>query len=131
MRPSGGLGLVNGGEGAAVDHRSVQAPVDALVGGRVGQVEAVDVAVLEALQAAFLGQGAHRTAQLSVAAGYQRALGHHGKGVLQHRMGLIGLGQLALVQRDGPLDAQLGVGQVHEGAGLLQVGGPVGVHQVV
>ena len=42
----------------------------------------------------------------------------------------VGLGDGGLVQRDGPLDGELGVGEVHEGVGPLQLEGPVGVHQV-
>ena len=42
----------------------------------------------------------------------------------------VGLGDGGLGQRDGPLDGELGVGEVHEGVGPLQLQGPVGVHQV-
>lgn len=42
----------------------------------------------------------------------------------------VGLGDGGLVQRDGPLDGELRVGEVHEGVGPLQLERPVGVHQV-
>ena len=42
----------------------------------------------------------------------------------------VGLGDGGLVERDRPLDGELGVGEVHEGVGPLQLEGPVGVHQV-
>ena len=42
----------------------------------------------------------------------------------------VGLGDGGLVQRDGPLDGELRVGEVHEGVGPLQLQRPVGVHQV-
>ena len=42
----------------------------------------------------------------------------------------VGLGDRGLVQRDGPFDGELGVGEVHEGVGPLQLQRPVGVHQV-
>ena len=45
-------------------------------------------------------------------------------------MVLIGLGQLTLREGYRPLDAERRVGEVHEGVCLLELGGPVGVHQV-
>lgn len=42
----------------------------------------------------------------------------------------VGLGDGGLVQRDRPLDGELGVGEVHEGVGPLELQRPVGVHQV-
>ena len=42
----------------------------------------------------------------------------------------VGLGDGRLVQRDRPLDGELGVGEVHEGVGPLELERPVGVHQV-
>ena len=42
----------------------------------------------------------------------------------------VGLGDGGLLQRDRPLDGELGVGEVHEGVGPLQLERPVGVHQV-
>lgn len=126
----GRLGAVHGGVGAAVDHRAVEGPVVLLVILGAGKVEGVDVAVVEAGQAALLGGGAHRAAELAVAARDERAPGRHGQRVREHRVVLIGLGQLALGQRDGPTDAQRRVGEVDEGVCLLELGGPVGVHQV-
>lgn len=126
----GRLGAVHGGVGAAVDHRAVEGPVVLLVILGAGKVEGVDVAVVEAGQAARLGGGAHRAAELAVAARDERAPGRHGQGVGEHGVVLIGLGQLALGQRDGPLDAEPRVGEVDEGVCLLELGGPVGVHQV-
>ena len=49
---------------------------------------------------------------------------------LQHGVRLVGLGELALGKRDRPVGAELGVGEVDEGVGLLELGRPVGVHQV-
>ena len=127
----GGLGPVHGRVGAAVDDRAVERPVVAGVGLRVGHVEGVDVAEVEVLgDAALLGELAHRMAQLPVAAGDERPLGRHGDDVLEHRVVEVRLGYGGLIERDRPLDGELRVGEVHEGVGLLQFKGPVGVHQV-
>ena len=127
----GGLGPVDRGVGAAVDHGAVERPVVLCVGVRVGHVEGVDVAEVEVLRhAALLRERAHRVAQLAVAAGDEGALRSHGDDVLQHRVVEVGLGDGGLGQRDRPLDGELGVGEVHEGVGPLQLEGPVGVHQV-
>ena len=127
----GGLRLIHGRVGAAVDDGAVERPVVFGVGVRVGHVEGVDVAEVEVLRhAALLGERAHRMAQLAVAAGDERPLGRHGDDVLEHRVVEIGLGDGGLVQRDRPLDGELRVGEVHEGVGPLQLQRPVGVHQV-
>ena len=128
--PLGRLGGVDGGVGAAVDDGAVEGPVVLGVVLGAGEVELVDVAVVEAGQAAGLGGGAHGAAELAVAAGDERAPRRHGQGVGEHGVGLVGLGELALGQRDGPLDAERRVGEVHEGVGGLQLRRPVGVHQV-
>lgn len=127
----GGLRLIHCRVGAAVDHGAVERPVVLRIGLRVGHVEGVDVAEVEVLRhAALLGQLSHRMAQLAVAAGDERPLGRHGDDVLEHRVVEVGLGYDGLVQRDRPLDGELGVGEVHEGVGPLQLERPVGVHQV-
>ena len=127
----GGLGPVHSGIGAAVDDRAVERPVVLRIGLRVGHVEGVDVAEVEVLgHAALLGELAHSMAQLAVAAGDEGALRRHGDDVLEVRVVEVGLGEGGPLQRDGPLDAELGVGEVDEGVGLLQLQRPVGVHQV-
>ena len=127
----GGLCFIHGRVGAAVDDGAVERPVVLRVGRRVGHVEGVDVAEVEVLRhAALLGERAHRAAQLAVAAGDEGAPGRHGDDVPQHRVVEVRLGDGGLVERDRPLDGELGVGEVHEGVGLLELEGPVGVHQV-
>ena len=127
----GGLRLIYRRVGAAVDDGAVERPVVLCVGRRVGHVEGVDVAEVEVLRhAALPGQRAHRMSQLPVAAGDEGALRRHGDDVGEHRVVVVGLGDGGLVQRDRPLDGELGVGEVHEGVGPLQLEGPVGVHQV-
>ena len=127
----GGLGFIHGRVGAAVDDGAVERPVVLRVGLRVGHVEGVDVAEVEVLgHAALLGERAHRMAQLAVAAGDEGALGRHRDDVLQHRVVFVRLGDGGLVERDGPVDGELRVGEVHEGVGPLELQRPVGVHQV-
>lgn len=127
----GGLGPVHRGEGAAVDDGAVERPVVLRIGLRVGHVEGVDVAEVEVPgHAALLGECAHRAAQLAVAAGDEGAPGRHGDDVLEHRVVEVGLGDGGLVERDRPLDGELGVGEVHEGVRPLELQRPVGVHQV-
>ncbi len=127
----GGLGFIHGRVGAAVDDRAVERPVVLRIGLRVGHVEGVDVAEIEVLgDAALLGQLAHRAAQLAVAAGDEGPPGRHGDDILEHRVVFVRLGDGGLVERDRPLDGELGVGEVHEGVGPLELQRPVGVHQV-
>lgn len=127
----GGLRFIHGRVGAAVDHGAVERPVVLRIGVGVGHVEGVDVAEVEVLgDAALLGEPADRVAQLAVAAGDEGALRRHRDDVGEHRVVEVGLGYGGLGERDRPLDGELGVGEVHEGVGLLQLEGPVGVHQV-
>lgn len=60
-------------------------------------------------------------AQLAVAAGDERALRRHGDDVLEHRVVFVRLGDGGLGERDRPLDGELGVGEVHEGVGPLEL----------
>ena len=69
-------------------------------------------------------------AQLAVAAGDERPPWRHRDDVPEVRVVQVGLGEGGLGERDRPLDAELGVGEVDEGVGLLQLQRPVGVHQV-
>lgn len=93
----GGLSGVDGGVRAAVDHGAVQGPIDFGVVGRVREVELAAVAEVEgADDPALLGQSLHRAAELAVGAGDERAARGHGDGVLEHRVVLVGLGELAL-----------------------------------
>ena len=127
----GGLRFIHGRVGAAVDHGAVERPVVLCIGLRVGHVEGVDVAEVEVLRhAALLGELSHRAAQLAVAAGDEGALRRHGDDVPEHRVVEVRLGDGGLLERDGPFDGELGVGEVHESVRLLQLEGPVGVHQV-
>ena len=127
----GGLRFIHGRVGAAVDDRAVERPVVFGVGLRVGHVEGVDVAEVEVLRHATLHrQLADRVAQLAVAAGDEGALRCHRDDVLEVRVVEVGLGDGGLIERDRPLDGELGVGEVDEGVGLLQLQRPVGVHQV-
>ena len=127
----GGLRFIHGRVGAAVDDRAVERPVVLRVGLGVGHVEGVDVAEVEVLRhAALLGEPADRMSQLAVAAGDEGTLRCHGDDVLEVRVVEVGLGDGGLGERDRPLDGELGVGEVHEGVGLLQLQRPVGVHQV-
>lgn len=127
----GSLGPVHRGVGSAVDHGAVERPVVLRVGVRVGHVEGVDVAEVEVLgNAALLGQRADRTAQLPVAAGDEGTLRSHGDDVIKVRVVEVRLGDGGLIERDRPLDGELGVGEVHEGVRLLELQRPVGVHQV-
>ena len=127
----GGLGPVHRGVGAAVDDGAVERPVVLSVGLGVGHVEGVDVAEVEVLgDPALLGEPADRMAQLAVAAGDEGAPGRHRDDVGEHRVVEVCLGYGGLVQRDRPLDGELGVGEVHEGVGPLELQRPVGVHQV-
>ncbi len=113
----GRLGGVDGGVGAAVADGAVEGPVVLGVVLRPGEVELVDVAVVEAGHAPGLGGGADGAAELAVAARHQGAPGGHGQGVREHGVAPVGLGELALGQRDGPLDAERRVREVHEGVG--------------
>ena len=127
----GGLRLIHGRVGAAVDHGAVERPVVLCVGVRVGHVEGVDVAEVEVLRhAALLSERADRMPQLAVAAGDEGALRRHGDDVPEVRVVEVGLGDGGLRKRDGPLDGELRVGEVHEGVGPLELQRPVGVHQV-
>lgn len=127
----GGLRPVDRSVGAAVNHGAVERPVVFGIGLRVGHVEGVDVAEVEVLgDAALLGQRADRMAQLAVAAGDEGALRRHRDDVGEHRVVEVGLGDGGLIERDRPLDVELGVGEVHERVGPLQFKGPVSVHQI-
>lgn len=87
----------------------------AVVLGRVGKVERVDVVELEALQAVLLHGVADGVAELAVAVGDHRAARGHGPGVPEHRVVQVGLAALGLLQWDRPVDVQVRVREVHEG----------------
>lgn len=127
----GGLCPVDRRVGAAVDHGAVEVPVVARVGRGVRHVEGVHVAEVEgARDAPLLGERPHGTPQLAVAARDERPPRRHGDDVREIGMMEVGLGDGGLGERDRPLDAERGVRQAHEGVRLLQLRGPVGVHQV-
>lgn len=128
--PLVGLRPVHGRVRAAVDDGTVQTPVEPAVLGGVRHVERVDVAVVEPGQPQPVRQRADRAAQLPVAAGHQRAPRRHRQRVPQHRMMPVRLRQLALGQRNRPLDAQLRVGEVHERVRLLEFRRPMRVDQI-
>ena len=69
-------------------------------------------------------------AKLAVAAGDERALGRHGDDVHEVRVVEVGLGDGGLIERDRPLDGELGIGEVHEGVGLLELQRPMRIHQI-
>ncbi len=71
-RPSG-VSALSTAVSLGVHDRAVQAPVEPVVLGRVGEVERVDVVELEALQAVLLHVVADGVAELAVAAGDHRA----------------------------------------------------------
>ena len=73
------------------------------------------------------GQG---PAQLPVRPDDQGRAGRHRGHLGQPRMGLIGGGQLGLVERDRPVDGHGLVGQVEEGVGVLGRQAPMVVDQV-
>ena len=126
-----GLRTVHGGVGTAINHGAIEGPVVAAILGGIREVELVDVTEIEAVQETTLPrQRSHGTAELAVAARDERALGRHGNGVGEHGVVLVSLGERALRERDRPLDRKLGVGQVHEGVGLLELGRPMSVHKV-
>ena len=126
-----GLGPVDSGVGAAVDDGAVEGPVVPPVRVRVRHVKGVDIAEVEVLHdSALLGELPNGAAQLAVAAGNEGALRGHGDDVFQVRMVQVSLGDSRLLERDGPFDCELGVGEVDERVGPLQLKRPVGVHQV-
>ena len=127
----GGLGPVDRRVGSAVDHGAVEVPVVAGVLGGVGEVEGVDVAEVEgARDAPLLGERPHGPPQLPPAAGDEGAPGGHGGDVREHRVVPVGLRERGLGEREGPVDAERGVGEVDERVRPPQLRGPVGVHQV-
>ena len=116
---------------SGVYDRPVEVPVVPVVLGGVGEVEPVYVAEVEGRgDPALLREGADGAPQLPPAARDEGPPGGHGGDVGEHRVVEVRLGERGLGERDRPVDAQLGVRQVHEGVGPLQLRGPVGVHQV-
>ena len=106
--------------GAAIDHGAVERPIELTVGRRVAHVEGIDIAEVKVLgDAALLGERAHGAAELAIATGDECPLGSHGNDVGEHRVMLVGFGKRRLLERNGPLDAERGIGEVHEGIGLL------------
>ena len=127
----GGLGPVHCRPGPAVDHGSVEVPVIAGVGLGVCHVEGVYVAEVEGgKKAPLLRERPHGAPQLAPASRDERPLRRHGHDVRKHRMVQVGLGERGLGERDGPLDAEGGVRQVHEGVGALELRRPVGIDEV-
>lgn len=125
-----GLRPVHGRVRARVDDRAIQAPVELVVLGRIGEIERVDVVELETLQTMALHVVADRVAQLAVAARHHRTTRRHRLRIPEHRMMQIRLGPFRILQRNRPLDVQLRVGEVHERVRPLLLQTPVRVHQV-
>ncbi len=124
------LRFVDGGVGAGVDDRTVQAPVDLRVGGGIREIEFVDVGEFEPFQPVCLHIVADRAAELSIRAGHQRATRRHRLRVLEHRMVQVGLTAFRFLERNRPLDIEVRVSQIDERVGLLLLERPVRVHQI-
>ena len=120
-----GLGRVHLGVSRGVDHDGVRGEVEVGQRLRVGQVELVPAHGDRVGQC--LGQS---PAQLTVRPDDQGRAGRHRGDIGQSRMGLVGVGQLGLVERDRPVDRQGLVGQVDERIGLLGRRAPMVVDQV-
>lgn len=71
-----------------------------------------------------------RGTKLATGTDHQNRRGRQWLNGCEQRVVAVFLGQFRLVQRNGPIDGQLGIREVHKTVGRLRVSGPVVGHQV-
>lgn len=129
LSPSGfGFGGVDLGVGGGVDDGADSGEVQGLDRAGAGEVEILpgeegDCGVLSV-------DILERSSELSVGPEHESASWRHRRDVFKERVGFVCFGDDCGIQGDGPLDAQGGVGEVHEGVLAFGLRGPVVVDQV-
>ncbi len=122
---------IHGGVGAAIDNGSILAPINGGIGDRIADIEIVAVGKIEIrCQVPSPNQRTNGAAQLTIRAGHKRAARRHRPHISQQRMRLVSVAYRRALQWNGPLDVQLRVGEVHERVSFLELGRPMGVHQI-